>query len=391
MRTTLLKVGEPAPWFECRTPAKARYVFDTVAGRYVVISFFGSAANPIAAKVLEDIASHRGRFDDANVCFFGVSVDPEDELLRRVANSIPGIRYFWDLDRSVSALYGAAQADGAYRRVTYVLDPALRVLAVLPMSEAAETHVPSLLRLLDRLPAIAPAYLAAVQAPVLVLPRVFEPRLCQALVDYYNARGGEDSGFMRDVNGKTVPIIEYGHKRRRDCTIEDEPLRRACMVRIRDRLVPEVHKAFQFRATRIERYIVACYDAEEEGHFRPHRDNTTRGTAHRRFAVSLFLNSGEYDGGFLRFPEFGRGLYAAPVGGAVVFSCSLLHEATAVKRGRRYMFIPFLYDDTARRIREANFQFLERGAAADSDDAVRLGAPEDPPSGGAALSSGDEF
>jgi predicted 2-oxoglutarate/Fe(II)-dependent dioxygenase YbiX len=109
----------------------------------------------------------------------------------------------------------------------------------------------------------------------------------------------------------------------------------------------------------MERYLVACYNSEEGGHFRPHRDNTTKGTAHRRFAVSLFLNSGEYEGGFLHFPEFGKALYSAPAGGAVVFSCSLLHEATPVTQGRRYMFLPFLYDDAARVIREENRPFLD--------------------------------
>jgi peroxiredoxin/predicted 2-oxoglutarate/Fe(II)-dependent dioxygenase YbiX len=371
MRAAPLAVGEPAPWFACRTRANARYVFDSVAGRYVVICLFGSSAEPAAAKLLEGIRARRSRFDDENLCFFGVSADPEDEQRPLVADSIPGIRYFWDLDKSVSSLFGALQADGAYRPITYVLDPALRVLAVLPMSDAPDARVTSLMAFLDRLPGIDAPYLATPQAPVLMLPRVFEPKLCQALVDYYGAHGGEDSGFMRDVDGKTVGTVEYGHKRRRDCTIKDEALQRACMVRIHDRLAPEVHKAFQFRATRMERYIVACYDGTERGHFRPHRDNTTKGTAHRRFAVSLFLNTGEYEGGFLRFPEFGTGLYSAPVGGAVVFSCSLLHEATPVTQGRRYMFLPFLYDDAARRVREENLQFLDTGLSADSGDAAQ--------------------
>jgi predicted 2-oxoglutarate/Fe(II)-dependent dioxygenase YbiX len=148
-------------------------------------------------------------------------------------------------------------------------------------------------------------------------------------------------------------------------TLEDRDLQAACMVRIRRRLAPEIHKAFQFRATRMERCIVACYDAAERGHFRPHRDNTTSGTAHRRFAVSLFLNSEEYEGGFLRFPEYGPALYSAPVGGAVVFSCSVLHEATAVTRGCRYMFLPFLYDESARRIRQQNLRFLDMGHTGD--------------------------
>jgi predicted 2-oxoglutarate/Fe(II)-dependent dioxygenase YbiX len=127
--------------------------------------------------------------------------------------------------------------------------------------------------------------------------------------------------------------------------------------------VPEIQKAFQFRVSRIERHMVACYSAADGGHFRAHRDNTTKGTAHRRFAVSLNLNTGEYEGGKLRFPEFGRHLYEAPAGGAVVFSCSLLHEATAVTSGQRYAYLPFLYDDAAAKVREANLQFV---AATDS-------------------------
>ncbi|MBD2021655.1 2OG-Fe(II) oxygenase, partial [Leptolyngbya sp. FACHB-36] len=133
---------------------------------------------------------------------------------------------------------------------------------------------------------------------------------------------------------------------------------RAAMSRLYDRLVPEIFRAFQFQATRIERYIVGCYDAESGGYFRPHRDNTTQGTAHRRFAVSLNLNPDEYEGGDLRFPEFGRQTYRPPLGGAVVFSCSLLHEATPVTQGKRYAFLPFLYDEAAAQVRQENQQFL---------------------------------
>jgi len=363
MRSTPLVTGEPAPWFYCRSTSRENFAFSSVAGRYIVLSFFRSAADPEAAELLRQIESSRRRFNDIDLCFFGVTIDPDDERQRRVAESIPGIRYFWDFDGAVSAEYGAVLEDGSYRPITYVLDPALRVLAAFATASGGGTHVASLFALLDRLPKTAPDYLAPAQAPVLVIPRVFESSLCEALIAYYDARGGEDSGFMRDVSGKTTKIIDYGHKRRRDCTIEDDDLRRACMVRIHDRLVPEIHKAFQFTVTRMERHIVACYDATEEAHFRPHRDNTTKGTAHRRFAVSLFLNTGAYEGGHLRFPEFGSALFSAPAGGAVVFSCSLLHEATTVTRGRRFMFLPFLYDEAARRVREQNFQFLESPAS----------------------------
>jgi len=108
----------------------------------------------------------------------------------------------------------------------------------------------------------------------------------------------------------------------------------------------------------MERYIVACYEAGA-GHFRPHRDNTTSGTAHRRFAVTINLNADDYDGGDLHFPEYGQRTYRAPTGGAIVFSCSMLHEATPVTRGKRYAFLPFLYDEVAAKQREANNRFLD--------------------------------
>jgi predicted 2-oxoglutarate/Fe(II)-dependent dioxygenase YbiX len=165
---------------------------------------------------------------------------------------------------------------------------------------------------------------------------------------------------MREVGGKTVAAHDHGHKRRKDHVIEGQEVIRESQARFQRRVVPEILKAHQFKVTRMERYIVACYAAEDEAHFRAHRDNTTKGTAHRRFAVSVNLND-DFDGGEVSFPEYGPGGFKAPAGGAVVFSCSLLHAVSKVTRGRRYAFLPFLYDDEAARIREENNAYLGDG------------------------------
>jgi hypothetical protein len=47
-----------------------------------------------------------------------------------------------------------------------------------------------------------------------------------------------------------------------------------------------------------------------------------------------------------------------------VFSCSLLHAVSKVTSGRRYAFLPFLYDEEAAKIREANNAFLGEGVGA---------------------------
>jgi peroxiredoxin len=361
MPSRQLAVGEPAPWFVARSSVNPAFHFDTVAGRYVVLSFFGTTSSPVGRAWVDGFAARADLFDGTNAAFFGVSVDPADEQGGRLPAVAGVFHYFWDPDLAVSRLFGAAEVSagqGHFTPLTYVFDARLRVLATFPADGEPDTHATRVTEFLSRQPPVGHPVPAGVQAPVLVVPRVFEPELCQTLIQYYDDRGGSDSGFMRDVEGKTVGMLDYSHKRRKDQEIEDEELRKQCMHRIHDRLGPEIHKAFQFKATRMERYIVACYEAETGGHFRAHRDNTTRATAHRRFAVSLILNTGEFDGGNLRFPEYGPHLYSAPAGGAVVFSCSILHEATPVTRGRRYVFLPFLYDDAAARVREGNLKYL---------------------------------
>lgn len=354
-----LKLAAPAPWFEARTAANPRFAFSSVAGRPVVLCFFGSTRSDGVAQLLHGVLAS-GEFDDERACFFGVTTDPDDEKLGRVRDRIPGVRFFFDDAGALTRLYGADQ-----QPLTVVLDERLRVAALLPLGDPPAQHLQRVLTAVRSLGAPAPPQPAGPTAPVLVIPRVFEPQLCADLMRYFDERGGQASGFMREQDGKTVLVHGAQHKLRKDEVIEDEALRRACMIRIHDRLAPEVAKAFQFRATRIERYIVSCYDADTGGYFRPHRDNTTKGTAHRRFAVSLLLNTGEYEGGWLRFPEYGRQLYTAPAGGAVVFSCSLLHEATPVTKGKRYAFLPFLYDDAAAKIREENLRFVQLEAKAD--------------------------
>jgi hypothetical protein len=231
----------------------------------------------------------------------------------------------------------------------------MRVVAVVSVGAQPENHNPLVLKILDSLPPIGTIN---GHAPVLVVPHVFEPELCRQLIELYEKYGGRESGFMRDVDGKTVEVSDYRHKRRKDYTITDPDLIKSLQLRLHRRVVPEIRKAFQFEATRIERHIVSCYDAADQAHFKAHRDNTTKGTAHRRFAVSINLNAEEFEGGNLRFPEFGRAMYRPPTGGAVVFGCSLLHEATQVTKGKRYAFLPFLYDEAAAKVRQANLGFL---------------------------------
>ena len=344
--------GDFAPWFTGPTlNGRPDWSFSAAAGVPILLFFLGSAGHGGVAAALATVLASNRLFDDERARFFGVTVDRDDVAQGRIAQRIPGIRHYLDFDGAISRLYGAAtETADSYRPHILLLDRTLQVVQRFGLGEA------------DRAIAALTTLIAGPPrqdwAPVLTVPDVLEPDFCRALIKLYDDNGGEESGFMREVDGKTTAVTDPNYKRRRDAQIESPELRAGLMARIRRRLVPAIQRTFQFEATRIERYIVAAYDAEPGGYFHAHRDNTTKGTAHRRFAVTINLN-GDYDGGDLRFPEFGDRIYRAPVGGAVVFSCSLLHEATPMVRGRRYATLPFLYDEAGAAIRQANNVFLD--------------------------------
>jgi predicted 2-oxoglutarate/Fe(II)-dependent dioxygenase YbiX len=121
---------------------------------------------------------------------------------------------------------------------------------------------------------------------------------------------------------------------------------RELATRIGRRVLPELSKAFAYRASRFEGFKIACYQASDRGFFGAHRDNLSPATAHRRFALTLNLNDG-YQGGQLRFPEYGPERYRPAAGAALVFSCSHLHEVLDVTAGRRFVLLSFLFGEEA--------------------------------------------
>ncbi|SCY23816.1 2OG-Fe(II) oxygenase [Microvirga guangxiensis] len=365
-----IHVGDPAPWFTQNCTSNPQFHFETVAGRYLVLCFYGTGADEAGRETLKAFQeTHRALFDDDKIAIFGVSSDPSDQSEARARQIVPGIRHFWDFDGKAGRLYGAlpsnvepGQTQIPVRRFWMVLNPTLRVRAIFPFKEDGSDREEVMAYLRD-LPPVDRFAGFEIPAPIIIVPDVFEPSFCRHLISLYEQNGGEESGFMREIDGKTVAAHDRSHKSRKDFTVTDSELIAQLQRRIIRRINPEIERVHFFTPTRMERYIVSCYAAEDGGHFRPHRDNTTKGTAHRRFAVSINLND-EFEGGEVSFPEYGSRSYKAPLGGAVVFSTPLLHAVSKVTSGRRYAFLPFLYDEAAAKVREANNAHLGEGVGA---------------------------
>ncbi len=310
-----VSVGDPMP--RITLPLASDGLFDSwdpATWGLAIVYWLGAPAAAVVASLADTLAACE------TLLYFVATAPPE------MLGGHPAVL----LDRANEL----GRAFGANGPLAIVVDASGRVAALLPAPAPGGVAAWATRLYMASTPAVVQA-----KAPVLLLERVAEPALCETLVEYWR-RSNKVASMVGCESGNTV---NTDVKRRQDVQLEQPGLfmkLRDCLVR---RVVPVIAQAFHARIMVIETPIIGCYDAASGGWFRRHRDNTSRHTAHRQFALSLNLNADDdYDGGELRFPEFGRQLYRPAAGGALIFSSSLVHEVVPVTRGRRLGVFTFL-------------------------------------------------
>ncbi len=319
-----------------------QWAFDCPESRYFAIAILGDGDGAEADRTLQRFGACRGLVDSGKAYVFAALRGPRSssELEAR----FPWIRFLWEAD-------SLARACGADPQGLWLIaDPTQTVMEVGALAEGDE-----MFRRLEGLPTPETAAGDAAPAPILILPGVLERELRNALIEAFDHEGGVSTGFMQDAGRGSVQRLDAEWKRRRDVMLSDPVLIAAVRQRIGRRVCPAIKKAFQFVATRTERDLVARYDAESGGHFGQHRDDIGNLVAHRRFALTVLLND-DFDGGGVIFPEFRARSFKPAAGSAIVFSCSLLHKVEPVTRGSRYVFLGFLFDEDAERLRADRFR-----------------------------------
>ena len=232
-----------------------------------------------------------------------------------------------------------AYGQGAGPRLrTIVLDPNQRVAATFDTRAllAAAEAMADLSRSV-RADGGAGQVITSPMAPVLVLPRVFEPEFCTQVMRLWAKGDHKDTGVSSRYGN--VGVLEL--KRTEDYIVVEPMMQKAISDRLAYRIGPELVKVFAFdREFAFDAHVVLSYSADGRHFFGAHRDNGAPTTADRAFAVSLNLND-DFEGGELIFPEYAGVKVSPPTGAAAVFSCSILHEALPVTRGRRFVLTTF--------------------------------------------------
>lgn len=176
--------------------------------------------------------------------------------------------------------------------------------------------------------------------PIMRVPQVIGPTLCDALLDYWRDRPQQPS--------KVGSRVDPRRKIRSDVSVGDAALTTRLDRKLARSLFPEIRKVGRCLITHREPYKIGGYGTG--GFYDQHRD-TWYPYLYRRFSISIGLND-TFEGGGIAFPEYDDVSYHPPGrGGALVFPSTLRHYVRPVTAGLRAVLVTFAFGDVEARFK----------------------------------------
>lgn len=335
----LLSIGDIAP--DCVLPAiggkEVNLRSDSIAGNPIVLLFCPRTSSA-TREVLESFSGRLDSFRANGARLFSIICRSAQAVLSEEL----GFPILLDHHERVFGNFNAPRD----RLTTIVLRRNHHVAGIL--NGDPETQAIGAVSLVQSMAWERKTALMHVHPPVLLIPEAFNREDCARLINIFETHGQKfvPPGAAMDYLGGTdykMRIPEHMREDRIDHFFFEKGTVALLTNRL-NRIVPEILKAFQYRVTKYEALRMACYQGHRGGFSYGHRDNIPP-YLYRRFAMSINLNTEDFEGGELRFPEFGDQRYRPETGTAIVFSSSLLHEAMHVTAGRRFVFLAFLFGE----------------------------------------------
>jgi predicted 2-oxoglutarate/Fe(II)-dependent dioxygenase YbiX len=332
--------GDSAPAIRGLTLDGVFYSLESQAGRPAAVLFLGRLPCARAIDIFRALQRHESDFAAREAEVVAVVDIRSAHIADFVFNTPAGARVVL----CGSEFFGRWRFDDREPMLT-MIDRAGRVVSTIDLADPTSA-AEAALREIEAMP-FEPARDDILPAPVLLVPQILDRDLCGELIAHFEASAHVRGGMASiDAQGNPIHKIDDAKKHRNDFVLEpSDPFLTRALSGLIIRCLPEVKKAFNVDACHTDRILLARYD-DSGGFFRRHRDNAAASVAFRQFALSVNLNS-DYEGGHLLFPEYNSHRYKPGAGAGVVFSCSLLHEAAPVTRGRRHVLLTFLHNAEA--------------------------------------------
>lgn len=344
-----LELGDPAAPFILPDTAGTQWspLDNDIAGKPLLLLFHTKGKDAVFLRDLQPfIAAH----NKLNSLGCGVFALTRNDFAAQVSRALPAgpdgksiLPILTDTTGYVFRAYGmAAAADspdtGAPSMIALLLNANMK-------TAYCGTSPHALQRVMEELQGMAearPAIPLSAHPPILLIPLALTAPDCRFLVWLWHRLDlKHDATGHSAVDPKCINFLhDYG--RVKQYLIDEPAILHALDAKLSRRLMPEISKAFDTRAPQREAWALSCYDADNGSMLGPHRDCASPETRHRRFTVSVALND-SYQGGALRFREYGEQTYNLPIGAATVFAAALLHEVLPITSGRRFTLVTHLY------------------------------------------------
>jgi predicted 2-oxoglutarate/Fe(II)-dependent dioxygenase YbiX len=343
------EIGDPAAPFILADQAGTRWspLDNDIAGKPLLLLFHVAGTAADFCRDLQPFIAAHDRLLAMGCGLFALTRADGAAAVSRAWPSVPDgkplLPLLTDATGEVFGAYGMnGISQGVAGRQTSMIVLLLNANMKIAYIGASAQDLQRITDALKRMALTRPPVPLGAHPPVLLVPLALSAADCGFLVQLWHCLDQQHGAAGHsDVDPKCVRFLhEYG--RVKQYLIEEPRLQQALDAKLARRLMPEISKAFDTRAPQREAWALSCYDAAEGGMLHPHRDCASAETQHRRFTVSVVLND-TYQGGALRFREYGEQTYTLPIGTAMVFSAALLHEVLPITTGRRFALVTHLY------------------------------------------------
>jgi hypothetical protein len=313
----LLWLGDRVPDFVLPDPqGELRYFYEGVTGSPVVLVLAANTARDDQWDEIKGFAALAPALHEAGADLMIVSNDGT-ESLAIVSQVIPEhARWLADIKGVVNVGLRTGALFPFTGVVCFVLDGNQRIVAVRGPEPGQAEWALAALKARPR----ESAHGLCLTAPVMLLPGILDSDDCGRLLNLIS-RSGPANGF--------VPV-------------EDADLAAQIHKTLLRRIGPEVEKAFAFDDFAIEALALRWNEGALSGASDCRREITDPAVQGRSFSLILDLASEAYEGGDIRFPEYGPHVYRPGTGGGLVYSGTLLRELRPVSTGRRSLLTAVL-------------------------------------------------
>jgi Rps23 Pro-64 3,4-dihydroxylase Tpa1-like proline 4-hydroxylase/peroxiredoxin/GT2 family glycosyltransferase len=341
---TLLEKGDYLPMFELPDYAGKKVYIERFGGKHILAYFLPADDMTFLAtlfKHLQDAAAQNGLSGIWEWFVLDTSIEQAGQIKKQL--NITQL-VLADPDRKVARSLGICQQGD--KRITptgFVINQNLKIVERFVTGDPVQLAHEMVRTCAQAVNAFteknAQPRIITEMAPALIVPDVFSAEFSEKCIKSFRT-GHTFDGTVGAEKGKAYrpeAKIRMDHIPSAALTAEiDDKLSRS--------LFPEIKKIFGVDVRFREQYKIGLYSGDKKGFFIAHRDNYDNPLGYRRLAMTLHLTD-DFEGGGLRFPEYGGDIYRPTRGSAITFSCATLHEALPVTKGDRFVLVGFFHGE----------------------------------------------